>query len=359
MSVPVNRPAGSTDGLTILPVRGIGEITTGTSLAAVVHDALAGADLALAPGDVVVITSKVVSKALGLHGDPSIERGDLVLTESVRVVAERRTSTGHTRVVEAKAGPVMAGAGIDSSNADDDVRLLLPHDPDAEAGRIHGELSSLVGHGDFAVVLSDTSGRSWRGGLTDFALGCHGISPLEDLRGLADTHGHDLAVTVRNIADEVAAAADLVKGKLDRVPVAIVRGLDARFLDPQAAGARTLVRSGPTDWFALGRAEAVRDALGVAAGTPLSQQVGIESVHPEPLEDRVHRAWAVAVAPDETSQDAGLDGAGTDWTVVCADPYALGRCAARFEVALAGERLVADLTAVTDGVRVRIGDSRH
>lgn len=354
---PTGTPTGANAGIGVFPVHGIGEITAGTDLGAAVHAALG--ELRIEPGDVVVVTSKVVSKALGLHGDQNIERAEEVLAESVRVLAERRTSTGHTRIVEAKAGPVMAGAGIDSSNSEEDIRLLLPHDPDAAASDLHARLTELAGHPDFAVLLSDTSGRAWRGGLTDFALGSHGLTPVEDLRGMADTHGHDLAVTVRNIADEVAAAADLVKGKLDRVPVAIVRGLDPRFLRADAPGARTLVRSGPTDWFALGRAEAVRDSLGVRAGSALSAQVGIASVHPETLEEKVHRAWATAVAPDPDCHDAGLDGAGAEWTVVCDDPYLLGRCAARFEVALAGELLVAELTPVPGGVRVGIGDTRH
>lgn len=346
--------------ITILPLAGVPEVRAGDDLATLVHEAVAQSRATrIEPGDVVVVTSKVVSKALGLLGSNDVERADLVLQESQRVVAERTTSTGFTRVVEAKAGPVMAGAGIDSSNADDDVRLLLPHEPDAEAASLHGRLADVAGHADFAVVLSDTSGRAWRSGLTDFALGTHGLTPLEDLRGLADTHGHDLAVTVRNIADEVAAAADLVKGKLDRVPVAIVRGLDRRFLHPDADGSRTLVRSGPTDWFALGRAEAVRDALGVPAGSAMSVEVGIESVHPETVTDRVRRAWSAAVLPDPAGEKAALDGADEEWSVTCADPYVLGRIAARFEVALAGERLVAELTPNPGSVRVGIAQPRH
>lgn len=325
--------------ISVLPVTGVPEITAGADIAEVVLTALAATGQRIEHGDVVVVTSKIVSKALGLIGDPTVDRPDLVLQESTAVVAERTTSTGYTRVVAAKAGPVMAGAGIDSSNSDDDVRLLLPHDPDAAAAELHSTFVDQLGHQDFAVVLSDTSGRAWRSGLTDFALGSHGLLPLEDLRGSADTHGRDLAVTIRNIADEVASAADLVKGKLDRVPVAIVRGLDARFLRPDAPGARTLVRSGASDWFALGRAEAVRDALGVAAGSALSMQVGIESVHPESLTDRVRRAWAATTAPEEDLDEVALDGGSDRWSVLSGDAYLLGRTVARFQVALAGERL--------------------
>ena len=360
MTEPANHPGSgpassrsAAGTVSVIPVAGIGEVRVGDDLAHLIHEALDSCGLHIAAGDVVVVTSKIVSKSLGLHADTTVERAELVLRESVRVVAERRTSSGRTRVVEALAGPVMAGAGIDSSNSDDDLLLLLPRDPDAQASVLHAALVELAGHAHFAVVLSDTSGRAWRSGLTDFALGSHGLKVLEDLRGMADTHGRDLAVTVRNIADEVAAAADLVKGKLDRVPVALVRGMDRRHLREHATGTRALVRSGASDWFSLGRAEAVRDALGVTAGSPLSEQVGIESVHPESLTERITRAWRVALATEadtasgtESDTRAGddelaLDGSEDSWTVLAGDPYLLGRAVARFEVALAGERLQA------------------
>lgn len=325
----------------LIPVSGLPEITEGDDLAALVHT---HADVR--PGDVVVITSKVVSKALGLVADPSVPRADLVLQESTGVLSERTTTRGMTRVVTAAAGPVMAGAGIDSSNSDDDVLLLLPHDPDAVARDLHGRLADLLGHDDVAVVLSDTAGRAWRDGVTDFALGSHHLTVREDLRGLADTHGHDLAVTVRDIADEIAAAADLVKGKLDRTPVAIVRGA-GKYVRDDGSGARDLVRAGASDWFALGRAEAVRDALGVTPGTPLAYEAGVESVHPEDLSTRVTRAWAVATLPEADAEEYALDGSDGSWRVLCTDPYLLGRVTARFEVALAGERLA--VTGVARG----------
>ncbi len=319
--------------LQVLPVEGVGEIGPGDDLAAQLWAALGD----LQPGDVLVVTSKVVSKALGLYADET-DRGALVLRESTRVVSERTTTTGFTRIVAARSGPVMAGAGIDASNTDDERFLLLPHDPDAAAAQLHADLAALAGHDRFGLVLSDTSGRAWRAGVSDFALGSHRVAVLDDLRGLADTHGRDLAVTVRNIADEIAAAADLVKGKLNRVPAAVVRGLAEAVGDADAASAGTLVRSGPTDWFALGRAEAVRDALGVAPGSPLAYEAGVESVHPEETAVRVGRAWAVAVLPEDDPDAVALDGGDARWRVICSDPYLLGRTVARFEVALAGER---------------------
>lgn len=295
----------------------------------------------LAAGDIVVITSKIVSKWLRLYAATNVDRADLVLQQSHSVVAERATASGITRVVHAVAGPVMAGAGIDASNSADERLLLLPRDADAVARRLRGELArSLDRTTDFAVVLSDTSGRSWRGGLTDFALGAAGLNPLDDLRGLADTTGRDLAVTIRNIADEVASAADLVKGKIDRVPVAVLTGLDAFVTAEDGPGAAGLVRTGPTDWFGLGRAEAVRAALGVPPGSALAAEVGVESVAPEPLEDRVSRATRVALAGgDSVAAHASASDGSVAIRLKCADPVALGRVWARLEVAIAGERL--------------------
>lgn len=291
-------------------------------------------------GDVLVITSKIVSKWLGLYAPGDVDRAVLVLQQSHSVVAERATPSGTTRVVHAVAGPVMAGAGIDASNSEDERLLLLPHDPDSVARRLRGELARLLDRPtDFAVVLSDTSGRAWRGGLTDFALGAAGLNPVDDLRGLADTNGRDLAVTVRNIADEAASAADLVKGKIDRVPVAVLTGLDAFVTAEDGPGAAGLVRTGSTDWFGLGRAEAVRTALGVPPGTPLAAEVGIESVSPEPLSDRVTRAVRVALAAGDAVEVELPEGSPPAIQLRSADPVALGRVWARLDVALAGERL--------------------
>nr|WP_279538823.1 coenzyme F420-0:L-glutamate ligase [Allobranchiibius sp. GilTou38] len=336
----------------VIPLGGLPEIVHGDDLAAVLAAGMTTADLALQDGDILVVTSKIVSKALGLYADPT-NRASLVLAQSTSVVAERRTPDSVTRVVAARSGPVMAGAGIDASNAREERLLLLPHDPDAAARDLHERLAGLV-PARFAVLLSDTSGRAWRAGLTDFALGSSGLAGLDDLRGHADTHGRDLAVTVRNLADEIASAADLVKGKLHRVPVAIVRGLAHLVREPgDGVPARDLVRSGPGDWFALGRAEAVRDALGVPAGSELSQQVGIESVQPETLLDRVARAVRVALcADDEVGVD--LEGSGELVTLSAGDPMALGRVWARLEVALAGERLGCETSRAGTAVTVRV-----
>ncbi|MFC6707873.1 coenzyme F420-0:L-glutamate ligase [Flexivirga alba] len=344
--------------ITIRPVGFDVEVTPEIDLPTVLADQLRPV---LAPGDIVVVTSKIVSKWLGLYAATGVDRADLVLQQSHSVVAERATADSITRVVHATAGPVMAGAGIDASNSDDERLLLLPDDADSVARRLRGDLArSLCRTTDFAVVLSDTSGRAWRGGLTDFALGAAGLRPIDDLRGRADTAGRDLAVTIRNIADEVASAADLAKGKVDRVPVAVLSGLDA-FVDVEdGPGAAGLVRTGPTDWFGLGRAEAVRAALGVAPGTPLAAEVGIESVLDETLPDRVARAVRVALAdggnPVQVDLAEVVHGAGAI-RLRSTDLVALGRFWARLEVALAGERLSCSARRdAADAVRIEVAE---
>lgn len=341
-------------GVQVFGVPGLPEIVEGTDLAGAILDGLGLAGLDVQDGDIVVVTSKIVSKWLGLHIDPT-DRAASVLAESTSVVAERRTADSVARVVAARSGPVMAGAGIDASNAGDHRLLLLPHDPDAAASQLHRQLADRA-PSQFAVLLSDSSGRPWRAGLTDFALGCSGLAGLDDLRGHADTHGRDLAVTVRCLADEIAAAADLVKGKIDRVPVAIVRGLP-HLVAGIGAGtpARELVRTGPSDWFALGRAEAVRDALGIPAGSPLSEQVGVESVGPEPAAERMARAVRVALNSEDVA-GVDIDPTGLMLTVSADDPVALGRVWARLEVAFAGERLTCAGTQGERDVTLRVGE---
>lgn len=326
--------------VSLIPVTGLPEITAGTNLAALI-----AAAVPLADGDIVVVTSKIVSKAMGLTVSTP-DRQRLVLQQSRAVVAERATASGVTRIVEGLAGPVMTGAGIDASNTDD--LLLLPAEPDAAAATLRSDLEDRC-RVRLGVILSDTSGRPWRAGLTDFALGLSGVAPLEDLRGLADTHGRDLAVTVRNLGDEIAAAADLVKGKTARVPVAVVRGLP-ELVGPSPAGARELIRTGPQDWFSLGQREAVREALGIRPGGPESEQVGLPPVTSEALADTIARA--VRVGCHGTGTDASAVSVEGDRVVV---PAGDGYLLARLEVALRGERL--SITTVREADRVVVAVS--
>lgn len=325
---------------------GVPEVGPGDDLAGLLVGSLRSTGCDVLAGDCLVVSSKVVSKALGLTvaGD----RASAVLAHTRRVVAERAGSEGPTRVVESAAGPVMAAAGVDASNTGPSgAVLLLPEDPDAEAAHLRAGVLAAAGLAPdtaFAVVLSDTAGRPWRTGLTDFALGAAGLAVLDDLRGGTDHDGRPLVVTARAVADEVAAAADLVKGKADGVPAAVVRGLPAGWFAEGADGARSLVRTGPGDWFALGPVEALRAALGVAPGGRDSEAVGLRSVAPESLGVRVGRVVALALhdVPDG-SVDVEVGAGAAELVVAAPDPYDVGRLVVRTEVAAASEDLSAEL----------------
>jgi coenzyme F420-0:L-glutamate ligase/coenzyme F420-1:gamma-L-glutamate ligase len=220
-------------------------------------DDLGGLIAAAAPelrdDDVVVVTSKIVSKAEGRL--VSMDRDAAIASETVRVVAER----GTTRIVETPHGLVLAAAGVDVSNVPGGVVALLPKDPDASAAAIRDRLRDLL-QVEVGVVVTDTMGRPWRNGLVDVAIGAAGVTALDDHRGRNDKFGHTLEMTVTAVIDEIAAAAELVKGKLDGVPVAVVRGLRISS-DVDGAGARALVRNADDDMFRLGTREAKREAV--------------------------------------------------------------------------------------------------
>lgn len=236
--------------LRILPVEGLPEIDAGTDLAALLAKAGEYQD-----GDILIVTSKIVSKAEGrlLH---AADREAAIEAETVRVVARR----GHARIVENRNGFVMAAAGVDASNTAPGTVLLLPEDPDASARALRGQLQQLTGR-RLAVVVTDTFGRPWRSGLTDVAIGAAGLSVLEDHRGHTDSHGNELTLSITATGDELAAAADLVKGKTSGVPVAVVRGLGHLVTAEDGDGARPLVRRAVDDMFRLGTSEALRQAV--------------------------------------------------------------------------------------------------
>ncbi len=216
-----------------------------------------------------MVTSKIVSKAEGRLADVplggperEVAREELLRAETARVVATR----GHTRIVQTHHGFVMASAGIDNSNVDRAQVVLLPKDPDGSAAALRAALRDRFGL-DVAVIVSDTMGRPWRNGLTDVALGSAGIPTLRDHRGEVDPHGNELHITQMAIVDELAAAAELVKGKIDQVPVAVIRGLITETVDAPGV-VPTLVRDANNDLFSLGTAEAI--ALGAAGKDSLS-----------------------------------------------------------------------------------------
>lgn len=228
---------------------GIGEIGEGTDLAALCAPYVVD-------GDVLVITSKVVSKAEGrvVVGD----RDEAIRAETVRLVARR----GPTSIVVNHLGLVMAAAGIDASNVAPGMLVLLPLDPDDSARRIREALLSSTG-ANVAVLISDTAGRAWRHGQTDIAIGAAGIEPKVSFEGRTDDYGNELAVTEPAVADEVTGIAEVVSGKLGGRPLTVVRGLGDRVLPAGSVGpgARSLVRDLGADMFGLGSREAVLAAL--------------------------------------------------------------------------------------------------
>ncbi|WP_420803216.1 coenzyme F420-0:L-glutamate ligase [Streptomyces spiramyceticus] len=248
---------------------GLPEVRAGDDLAKLI----AGVEPGLVDGDILLVTSKIVSKAEG-RVVRAADREAAIDAETVRVVARR----GTLRIVENRQGLVMAAAGVDASNTPAGTVLLLPADPDASARAIRQGLRDTLGV-DVGVVITDTFGRPWRNGLTDVAIGAAGVRVLDDLRGGTDSHGNPLNMTVVATADELAAAGDLVKGKAAGLPVAVVRGLAHAVADDVAdgaaddvadgaadraggaQGAAALVRGAADDMFRLGTSEAVREAV--------------------------------------------------------------------------------------------------
>ena len=257
-------------GVSLWGVPGLPEFRPGDDLAAALAAALDGS---LVDGDVVVVTSKVLSKVEGrlvaVPSDPDARdaaRRELVDAETVRVLARK----GRTVIGTNRLGIVQAAAGIDASNVDRGEVALLPEDPDASAAALRAGLAERLGV-DVGVVVTDTMGRCWRLGQTDAAIGSAGIAVLHRYGGAVDTQGNELVVTEVAVADEVAAAADLVKGKLGGVPVAVVRGLVAGRAGDDGSRAGSLVRPVSEDLFWLGTDEA--RALGRREAVPARRSV--------------------------------------------------------------------------------------
>ena len=242
---------------------GIGEIRPGDDLVSIIVDAAAGS---LEHGDILVVTSKVVSKAEG-RVVRAADREAAITAETVRVVATRAHPGGVTRIVENRLGMVAAAAGVDASNTEEGTVLLLPVDPDGSARAIAAGVRERTGR-TVGVILSDTLGRPWREGQTDVAIGAAGVHVLDDLRGRADAAGKPLSVTMPCVADELAAAGDLVKGKASGCPVAVVGGLGHLVGPLDLPGAAAIARPAERDLFRLGTDEAIAEgrAAGVEAG---------------------------------------------------------------------------------------------
>ncbi len=293
--------------LTVTGVPGLPEISPGADLAGLIGEAAPG----LRDGDILVVTSKIISKAEGRVVRADRERA--IDGETVRVVARR----GPTRITETRHGLVLAAAGVDSSNTAPGTVVLLPEDPDGSARRLRKALAERRGV-SVGVVITDTMGRPWRVGQTDTAIGAAGLAPLRDHRGQPDTFGNTMEVTIAAVADEIAAAADLVKGKTAQVPVAIVRGLAELVTGSDGPGAAALIRPAAEDMFRLGAADvlyerrtvreftaepvdpgAVRRAIAAALTAPAPH-------HSEP--------WRFAVVESQRARTALLDDMLAAWT---------------------------------------------
>lgn len=228
--------------LTVLPVEGVGEIGPGDDLGAVLARAAA-----LMTGDVLVVTQKVVSKAenrlVPVDPDDPLDHKRLVDDESVRVLRRR----GELVISETRHGFVCANAGVDLSNVQRGQAALLPEDSDRSARRIRDRIRAVVDV-EVGVIVSDTFGRPWRRGLTDVAIGCAGVAAVVDLRGAPDAYGRTMQVTEMAVADELAAAAELVMGKADGIPAAVIRGVDPSWLR-RGSVADELVRPPAEDLF--------------------------------------------------------------------------------------------------------------
>ncbi|MBC3193778.1 coenzyme F420-0:L-glutamate ligase [Pseudonocardia sp. C8] len=289
-------PDHAASGLEIVAVPGLPEFRPGDDLTAALAEHLPW----LADGDVLVVTSKVFSKVEGrLVPAPADEqerdalRRSLVDGETERILARR----GKTVIVAGKLGVVQAAAGVDGSNVRRDELALLPADPDASAAALRDGLRDRLGV-TVGVVVTDTLGRTWRVGQTDVAIGSAGVPVLHRYGGAVDAQGNDLLVTEIAVADELAAAADLVKGKLGGVPVAVVRGMR---LDDDGSTARDLVRPLEDDLFWLGTDEAIargrREAVLLRRST---RSFAADPVDPEALRRAVGTALT-APAPHHST----------------------------------------------------------
>lgn len=283
---------------------GVGEVTEGTDLAALVLR-----HCALADGDVLVVTSKVVSKAEGrvrVATDDAYR--EALARESVRLVARR----GGVRILRHRLGLVMAAAGIDRSNVTAGSMVLLPVDPDASARRLRADLLARAGR-NVAVVVTDTAGRAWRVGQTDIAIGVAGLRPVEDHAGATDAYGNPLLVTAPAVADEIAGAAELTQGKLGGRPLAVLRGREDLVLPAgdDGPGASALLRDEGEDLFGYGAREAVLAALAgrdgaravFGAAVPAAELVAVLQAL---LGDTPEVVAAPAAPPAEASADQPL-----------------------------------------------------
>ena len=325
-------------------------------------------------GDVVVITSKIVSKAEG-NVVASNNRDELIDQESVRTLATKHHARGTTRIVETHHGLVMAAAGIDASNVEAGTVVLLPKDSDESARRIRKELQDLTGK-RLGVIITDTMGRAWRNGLTDNAIGIAGLLALDDHTGKQDQFGRTLEMTVIAIADEIASAADLVKGKSAGNPVAVVRGMDQFVTHEDGVGAAPLIRAREEDLFWLGTAEAIQEGQKTAVANrrtvrrftdaPVSDEVIHEAIAAAITAPAPHHStpWRFLVLRDESKRATLLDAMRNTWiadlkTTNGFDDEAITKRLARGEILRIAPVVVIPFIDMADGAHTYPDDARN
>lgn len=300
--------ADGTAELSIVPVAGIPEIASGDDLA----DRIVAAHPDLLDDDIVVITSKVVSKAEGrvVQGK---DRSAAIAQESVRVVA----SSGDLQIAQTRHGLVLAAAGVDASNTEAGSVVLLPEDPDASARAIRSALQQRINR-RVAVIISDTAGRPWRTGQTDMAIGAAGVHVTVPYAGTTDPFGNELSVTEPAVADEIASAANLVLGKCAQQPVAIVRGLGDLVTDDDGPGAAALVRPATDDLFRLGTGSVVsaRRTIRRFSPEPVPHETLLAAISDAVTAPAPHHTapWRFVIVDEPTTRSGLLDRMADQWT---------------------------------------------
>jgi coenzyme F420-0:L-glutamate ligase/coenzyme F420-1:gamma-L-glutamate ligase len=275
------------------------QFTSGDDLVAIFLKALAP-DKELKDGDIIVLTSKVVAKSEGRVVTGVYDRDEAIQGEAKRIVATKIHARGVTTIVETHTGLILAAAGIDASNTEPGTIVLLPIDPDHSARELRDSFERVTGR-KVGIVITDTLGRAWRLGVTDHAIGAAGITVLDDLTGKPDAFNRTLEMTVVAVADEIAAASELVRPKDSLTPFALIRGLEHLVTMDHGPGAQAIIRPTEEDLFSLGTAESI--ALGKQQAVSARRTVKSfqQQQVPDLIVEKAIEAAATAPAPHHST----------------------------------------------------------